>query len=423
MRNASDTFDLLRLRVESQWPAPKKHLDDILDWGDYRLSMFDAEDGALLFRTGFDSNIDARANAAATTIAVRSPLPQRRVHVTVERRRPGGVFKAVWQTSLEPQDAGIDRSPPGSTPEVTAVMVNGPAAMKVDIAILGDGYTIGERSKFLGDAGRAASYLFSVDPFASRMRDFNVHAVFVASTDSGATDAYLGVERHSAFGCAYGSGENERTLAVQDITALYEAASAVPYDFVLVLVNARRYGGSAWFGGPATVAIDSAAARYLVLHEFAHVIGGLAEEYYIPAADGPHYRGNVEPWHPNVTTSANGEKWRALATDGRVQREAWNKAEYEKYFAGYVERYSRLRASHGDEQLIERFMQVESRRQATLLAKNSHPDRIGLFEGANGYSTGVFRSQIDCIMFSLQTKAFCVACRSALDRMIRQHAG
>jgi hypothetical protein len=423
VRSASDTFDLLRLRVEPHWRAPKERLDDILDWGDYRLSMSDAEDGAVLFRTGFDSNIDAHASAAATTIAVRFPLPQRRVHVTVERRRPGSIFQAVWQRSLDPLDAGIDRSPPRSTPEVTTVMVNGPAATKVDITILGEGYTLGERTKFVRDAERAAGFLFSVDPFASRMRDFNVHAVFVASAESGATDAYLGVHRHTAFGCAYGSAESERTLAVRDIPALYEAASAVPYDFVLVLVNARRYGGSAWFGGPATVAIDSAAARYLVLHEFAHVIGGLAEEYYIPAADGPRYRGNLEPWNPNVTTAATGEKWGTLVSGGRVEREAWNKAEYEKYFAGYVERYSRLRASHADERLVERFMQVESRRQETLLAKTAHPGRIGLFEGANGYGTGVFRSQIDCIMFSLQTRSFCIACRSAIDRMIRQHIG
>jgi hypothetical protein len=345
------------------------------------------------------------------------------VHVTVERRRPGGVFQAVWQTSLDPLDAGIDRSPPRSTPEVTAVMLNGPAAIKVDIAVLGDGYTIGERTKFVRDAERAAGFLFSVDPFSSRVHDFNVHAVFVASAESGATDAYLGVHRHTALGCAYGSDESERTLAVQDIPALYEAASAVPYDFLLVLVNARRYGGSAWFGGPATVAIDSAAARYLVLHEFAHVIGGLAEEYYIPVADGPRYHGNVEPWNSNVTISATGEKWRALVPEGRVEREVWNKAEYENYFAGYVARYSRLRASHLDERLIERFMQVESRRQAMLLAKTSHAGHIGLFEGANGYGKGVFRSQIDCIMFSLQTRSFCAACRSAIDRMIRQHVG
>jgi hypothetical protein len=248
-----------------------------------------------------------------------------------------------------------------------------------------------------------------------------VYAVFVASAESGVTDSYLSVRRNTAFQSAYGEGDAERTVAAQDLHALYEAASAVPHDFVLVLVNARRYGGSAWFGGPAVVAIDSASAKYLVLHEFAHVIGGLADEYYIPSEDGPPFRGNVEPWNPNVTISGAGEKWTALAPDGHVRRETWNKRRYEKYFASYVQRYAKLREAHENELVLEQFMQAGSRQQTALLTTAADQHRIGLFEGANGYGKGIFRAQVDCIMFSLQTRSFCAACTSAIERMIREH--
>ena len=418
-----DAFQLVRVRAEPHWPGRTSRPGDALGWGDYRLSALDPADGAPLFRTGFDSPAGASAASAATGLSVRLPVPRRPVRIVIEKRRAGSVFQTAWEVALDPSDRAIDRSSPSPSPRVDAVFIHGAAPTKADIAILGEGYRSAEYAKFLADAKRAAGYLFSVEPFAARMRDFNVHAVFTPSAESGATDAYLGIRRDTAFGATYGSGIAERTLAVTDNHALYEAAAAVPYDFLLVLVNARRYGGSAFFGGPAAVAIDNAAARYLVLHEFAHVIGGLADEYYVPAGEGPMYRGNVEPWHPNVTLSAAGAKWQAPGARGSVAPATWNKREYDKYFAGYVKRYERLRASNVDEAVVEKFMATESARQAALLAKNTASRRVGAFEGANGYATGMFRSEADCIMFSLQTDYFCHACTYAIEQMIAEHAG
>jgi hypothetical protein len=67
-------------------------------------------------------------------------------------------------------------------------------------------------------------------------------------------------------------------------------------------------------------------------------------------------------------------------------------------------------------------MQEESLRQAALLAKSGELRRVGLFEGGNGYAKGVFRSEVSCIMYSLQSDYFCHACSSAIERMIDHHA-
>jgi hypothetical protein len=420
VRSGVHDLQLVRVRAESKWPGRQFRLEETLDWGDYRLSVFDRAGGTLLFRTGFDSPVDSGAAAASTTLSVRLPMPTRPVQAAIEKRRAGSVFQTVWEHALDPAGADIDRSKTSLTRRIDPVFAHGPSASKVDIAIISEGYRSGEYAKFVADAKRAAGYLFSVQPFAARMHDFNVHALFTPSAESGATDTYLGIRKDTAFRSAYGGGEAERTLAVRDHHALRDAASAVPYDFLLVIVNARRYGGSAHFGGPAVVAIDSAAAKYLVLHEFAHVIGGLADEYYIPAGDGPAYRGNVEPWHPNVTISPDAAKWHALLSEGALGARPWNKAEYDRYFADYVKRYQRLRASNADEARVEKFMKVESARQSALLAKNTGPRRIGAFEGANGYARRMFRSEVNCIMFSLQTEFFCAACTSAIERMIAE---
>jgi hypothetical protein len=102
---------------------------------------------------------------------------------------------------------------------------------------------------------------------------------------------------------------------------------------------------------------------------------------------------------------------------------AWNKAEYDREFARYVRDYERLRERRADESLVEELMRQAAARQATLLAKNHPPRRIGFFEGANGYARGAFRSEADCIMFSLQTRYFCSACEAALERAIDALAG
>jgi hypothetical protein len=414
--NAAVSFELVRLRAETHAPRSFSNPAQRLDWGDYRLSLYDAAAGTLLFRDSFDSSLDPGARAASAELSVRVPMPKRASRAVIERRRVEAVFQDAWHVTIDPADDAIDRSPATLSTRVDTIVSNGSPQSKVDLAIIGDGYTTTEYPKFLADVKRAAADLFSVEPFAKRARDFNLRSVFVSSAESGITDPYLGVRKNTALRCAYGSGDRERTLAVQDFQTLREVASGVPYDFLLVLANSRRYGGSAHFGGPAVVSIDSAASSYLVLHEFAHVIGGLADEYYIPARGGPAFAGNVEPWNPNVTISPSKAKWPAVSGAG-----TWNKTEYDRYFADYVKRYVALRDARADETAVEIFMRRERKRQAGLLGKNRNLRSVGLFEGAHGYAKGVFRSEVSCIMFSLQTDHFCHACASAIERMIDEH--
>jgi hypothetical protein len=264
---------------------------------------------------------------------------------------------------------------------------------------------------------RAADYLFGRTVPKARARfqcPFGICGERIRVTDP------TGLKKDTVFRCAYYTG-GWSGRADGNRHAVREVAATVPYDFLLILANARRYGGSSYFGGPAVASIDSAAARYLVIHEFAHAIGGLADEYYLSTAEVPAFTGNVEPWHPNVTITPDQPKWRDLLTETGLQPARWNKPEYDRYFADYVRRYNGLRESGAEEGAVERFMDRERQRQAALLAKNGSGRRVGLFEGANGHAKGVFRSEVDCIMFSLQTDYFCAACSAAIERMIDEH--
>ena len=416
--NGADSFTLERLRLEPRWPRRRDKLADGPDWGDYRLSLYYPDREVPLFRQGFDTSLAPHAGSATTQLSVRFPMPRRAVRATIEKRRGESAFQSIATFAIDPAGDAIDRAAVPAVGRVDAILENGEPHAKADIAILGDGYRESEYAKFGADAARAADYLFAVEPFKARRRDFNVRAVFSPSVDSGVTDPYLGLKKETAFRCAYGSAAAERTLAAEDNRAVREAASAVPYDFLLVLAHARRYGGSAYFGGAAVVAIDSAAARYLVVHELAHAMAGLADEYYLPAGHGPVYRGNIEPWQPNATLSPERGKWRDLLA-GPPRPTPWNKTEYDRRFADYVRRYDRLRESGAGETVVEKLMQDERVRQAGLLAR-ADGRRAGYYEGANGYAKGMYRSGADCIMFSLQSDYFCAACTAALERAIDQ---
>ena len=409
-----ESWRLVSRELDRSWTAHRGESFD-LGWGDYRLTLYDARRETLLFRTRFDSPLDLAQRSSAVELTVRCPALPASVYAQLEKWRAPRAFRTLSEGPLDRRSRS-SRTSIADAADVLRLSVTGAPQAKVNLAILGDGYTAAEKPKFAADAARALNYLYAVEPFAHRRNDFNAHAVFVPSAESGVTDGYLSVARKTAFGCAYYAGGSERTIAAMNERALRDAASVVPYDFMLVLANARRYGGSAYFGGPAAVAIDSAFARYLVLHELAHAIGALAEEYYIPDAYGPTYTGNVEPWSPNVTISRSTAKWR---TDGASERSSpWNKTEYDRFFARYVADYQRLRGRHVDESTVERLMTDAARRQRELLRGEPELRRPGCYEGAHGYGRGAYRSEVDCIMFSLQTDYFCTACSAALERMI-----
>lgn len=420
-RDGAEAFTLERLRFERSWPGPRKDLGKDLESGDYRLSVYDPAHARPIHRHGFDSNLAAGARSGTTQLSVRFPMPAGAVRAEIERRRAPRAFDLISAMMIDPNADDVERAPSAIPVRVDTLLDGGDPAARLDIAILGDGYRDVEYAKFVADAARATGYLFSVEPFSKRRDAFNVRAVFAASASSGVTDAYLGMKKDTIFRCAYYSGGSERALADGDNSAVREVAAAVPYDCLLILANARRYGGSSYFGGPAVVAIDSAAAKYLVVHEFAHTLAGLADEYYLATADGPVFPHGVEPWQPNVTIDAERAQWRSLFTIGDPRPNRWNKAEYEKYFADYVRRYNRLRERGADEAVVEHFMEQERRRQAALLAKNGGGRGVGAFEGAHGFARGVFRAEVDCIMFSLQTDYFCAACAAAIEHMIDAH--
>lgn len=171
------------------------------------------------------------------------------------------------------------------TPEFMVVRESGPRDKRVNIVILGDGYTAAEKPKFLTHLKTVADVVIQDLPLTEYADYFNIYGFFVASRQSGADNPSQGVQRDTFFDASY-SG---RLLTINAAKAFSVINAVVPEaDMEFVVVNDGTYGGS---GGP--VAVASFAAPEIIAHEAQHSFSGLGDEY--------DYEG-VAPWEsPNTT--------------------------------------------------------------------------------------------------------------------------
>lgn len=195
--------------------------------------------------------------------------------------------------------------------EVTPIIENGPSEDKYDIVVVGDGYTEADLDVYDQHVRDKVDHLFSVEPFAGYESQFNVWKVDVVSNESGVSnDPDEGVERDTAMDMHFYCGGMDRLLCVDTVKANQFAAAAPDVDQVLALANSDTYGGAG--GEVATSSGGHDTAGDIVVHEFGHSIGGLADEYDY-GEDG-HYDGDEVPEenvsiHDRETQETEQLKW------------------------------------------------------------------------------------------------------------------
>src|ERR1044072_760141 len=180
---------------------------------------------------------------------------------------------------------------------VQTIVNNGDPSNRVDIVILGDGYTAAEMSKYQSDIQQFVQLMFQQEPLKEYQRYFNVHRIDVVSAESGSDHPELGTSRNTAFDSGYNCSGIQRLICANTFKVSNVAnASLAPaqIDLIILIVNDHVYGGS---GGSIAIASTHTAAVELVLHESGHTFGLLADE----DTDSPPACSNTsEPGPPHV---------------------------------------------------------------------------------------------------------------------------
>jgi len=422
-------YALDRAVLEGAWPGHRVNLIDTLNLGEYLVTVTDRATNAPVYTRGFSTVFnewqttdEAMAGVCRTFgESIRLPAPRRAVRLAIARRDRRMEFHEIFSAVIDPADpAQVVREHTHPKPAVTAIVENGPPAVKVDIAILGDGYAAADMEKFRRDAARFTDDLFRTHPFRERKQDFNVWRVDVVSEESGIDVPGRGVWKRHALGARYDTFGSARYVLTEDNRSVRDAAAAAPYDFLCILVNDSRYGGGGIFNLYTTTYTNEGTPGqqwqmdYVFVHEFGHCFAGLADEYYTSSTGyNDFYLPGVEPWEPNITAAAGAEglKWRPLLAPGIPLPTPWEKTAYDSLEA-LRGRLDRLAADY----YVKR--EPFQRRESEILAGSPYRGMVGLFEGAGYVARGLYRPCIDCRMFSLSLADFDPVCSAAINRMI-----
>jgi len=425
-------FALDRARIEGPWPGSRTQLIDTSNLGRYMVEVSDLATHRLIYTRGFASiygEWETTGEALdgvwrAMPEAVRVPEPKGPFQLRLRKRQTDQSFREVWSVTIDPASRFVDRAPLPRG-DSWSIVDSGDPSVKVDLVVLGDGYMAGEMDAFRRDAENLIDRLFEYEPFASRRGDFNVRAVNTPAEQSGITRPRAGVFRESPIGARYNTFDSERYVLTLDDRSWRDHAAVVPYEFVLILVNERKYGGGGILNLYSTAAAHSSYAPYLVVHEFGHHFAGLGDEYFTGSVAYEEFIGDrVEPWAPNVTAllDPEGLKWGDLVSDATPLPTPWRKEAYEERSIASQKRRAELRAAGASEEALEKLFDEERELFTRTLGEDEYAGKVGAFEGAMYEMNGLYRPSVDCIMFTRDRVGFCPVCRRAIERVIDMYA-
>jgi hypothetical protein len=245
------------------------------------------------------------------------------------------------------------------------VVENGNLGARIDLVILGDGYTEAERDKFYADAKAAIAGFLDSETYVAYKPVFNAYAIFTPSAQSGADHPSQGIAVDTAFGATYDYGGVPWALVLDYVSVAVELNARFPEkDMALVLVNDTEYGGT---GGQVAVISLHETSIEIGRHELGHTFANLADEYTEPYPGYPE--GDPEP---NVASVEHLDplKWEIWLTPG-------------------------VSIPTPDTDAV------------------SDHDPVGAFEGARYKTTGIFRPTSNCLMRELGI-TFCPVCAEAM---------
>ena len=426
----TEMFSLDRVVLEPlPWTGNMNHPIDKTLRGKYLFEIVDPDTGAVAWSRSFSSiygewetTREARDMNRTYHESVRFPAQPDEFELVLKKRDAQNAFEEIWRVPIDPNDYLVHRESAAYADQVVAILDNGDPATKVDLLILGDGYTEDQHDEFIAKARELADILFATSPFRERKDDFNVWALAPASAEPGVSRPSTNTYRDTPIGTTYDAFRSERYVLTFDNRNMRGIASSTPYDFIEILTNTEVYGGGGIYGLFSTAAANNDWAPYLFVHEFGHHFAGLADEYYTSAVAYEPPAAIVEPYEPNVTALLEPAelKWKHLVTPNTPLPTPWPKEAFEEHSIAVQKRRAEMRAANVSEEEMNALFRYTKEFTEELFSKSQYKDAIGAFEGANYEAEGYYRSEQNCLMFT-RSESFCQVCAAAIEEVIDEY--
>ena len=367
-----------------QWAGRRHHLAELPLDGNGKVTVRDKATNKVIYRTSFSSLFQEwiREDEAKTltrgyenTFLV--PFPKQKVVITTELTDNRREVSATFTHEVDPTDILIHDLGVKSVTPHRYLQKGGNSADCIDVAIMAEGYTREEMDLFYEDANKACKALFNHAPFKENKQKFNIVAVASPSKDSGVSIPRDNVWKETAVGSHFDTFYSERYLTTRSVKAIHNWLAGIPYEHIIILANTDTYGGGGIYNSYTLTTTHNPMFEPVVVHEFGHSFGGLADEYAYLAEPSTLFPLDVEPWEQNITTLVNfDEKWADMVSKGIPIPTPVETEESKKY------------------------------------------NKVGLYEGG-GYSLkGIYRPTTECRMKINEAPQFCPVCQRALQRII-----
>ena len=437
-----------RLIKQGPWAGPVGQLLDPHPYGGYVARAVDPVSGETLFKLGFDSLFGeyrttgpaARGESRVYHETLLLPYPKTPIRLTISRASTHDEETVLFEMEIDPRSVAIAVETPRQGAIVVDAHIAGDPHSTLDIAIIGEGYTVDQIKLFRADVTRFAELILSQEPYSSLSDSISIRGVVRPSLEEGCDEPTRGTWRSTALGAGFNALGSPRYLLTESNRDLRDIAANAPYDTLVIMVNHERYGGGGIYNRYCTFTAHGPFSPYLLLHEFGHSFGGLADEYYTSStAYTDFYPQESEPVSPNITATSDREslKWADLVAADTPVPTAWDKTDFDTADLAYqIERReidsaiaAANRADAFEFELVALNEAARSHAAERVAAVDAFMDSsgslgiVGVFEGAGYVSEGLYRPAIDCLMFSRGVKALCPVCRRAVESRINFYTG
>ena len=364
------------------WAGRKHHLAELPLQGNGQIVMRNAASGKTIYTTSFSSLFqewletdEARNVTKGFENTLLLPYPLQPVEIEITLLDPRRNVRASMKHIVHPNDVLIEQKGNSHITPHKYLLHNDSPEKCIDVAILAEGYTLQEMQTFYEDADIACKSIFDHEPFKSMKKRFNVVAVASPSTDSGVSVPRLNEWKHTAFGSHFSTFYSDRYLTTSRVKAIHDALAGIPYEHIIILANTEEYGGGGIYNSYTLTTAHHPMFRPVVVHEFGHSFGGLADEYfYDNDVMTDTYPLDIEPWEQNISTQVDfAAKWKDMLSENTP---------------------------------------------VPTPAEVSENYPTGVYEGGGYSAKGIFRPAENCRMRTNEYPAFCPVCQRALRRII-----
>ncbi|HEX9975466.1 MAG TPA: peptidase M64 N-terminal domain-containing protein, partial [bacterium] len=200
-------FSLDQIYLQGTWAGNPDQCIQPFDLGLYGVKVYDLASNKLIFSADYNTIFgeyqttgEAKKGKMRTYHeSVLIPRPKHLCLFVIEKRDKNNLLRPVFNIRIDPGDYHlVSESCQRTGDMILPVKQSGDPHHKVDLVIVGEGYTLAEQDKFKKDLEYYTGLFFTVEPYKSHQKDFNITGIFTPSDESGVNEPRQGVYRKTA---------------------------------------------------------------------------------------------------------------------------------------------------------------------------------------------------------------------------------